>query len=445
VNPGALLAATLWASTALGSPSGGLFAGPVRSTGASLYWNPAAVVTEPFGTFTNVELTGVVLGAGFQRESEGLPHEPADYERVSFWTGAPDLAFVVGSTPRWPNFRLVGGGASRSAQATAWPDDGPQRFFDTGSSLIAYTVAGGAAFTTNGRWGVALLGGPTYVRIRLNQAIDFGAFANASLEPGGELFIPEDPAMQGSSAIALSGWALTGILGAWVEPLPELRLGASLNVTKTPTLHGTVEVTAPEVFREQFADYDISPSGELSLPYPLPLIANLEAELRTEVVTVAALFQYHDRSRQRILLGTVTEAESQIIAGQQVSVKQTHDDWTAGVRVSHRIGDTLEVGGRVDWDPRYIPREAITPVNLDFTTVDIGAGGRYAFGKGRSLTLTYYYTYVAPVEVTDSVYNPRAPSSSGLNLPSARGSYDGWAHRLIASFEGLWGGADDAP
>ncbi len=431
------LLALAGSSSALASPAGGVFSGPARSTGTSFLWNPAAVVSEADGVFTHVEVAGIVFGASYERQPEDPAGEP-DYEPVSFTSAAPNPAFTVGFGGLWPGLKLLAGGAALTAAGSAWPSDGAQRYFGTDSLLLAYLVGAGVAFSPDERFGLALAAGPTYVRIRLDNAIDFGAFANNSLTPGGELFAREDPALEGASHIALSGWTLSGVLGAWARPVPPLTLGASFVWTRTAELDGTIEVTAPDTFTEAFPDYDVSPSGDLTLTYPMPWTGSLEAELKTAAGTFAVLGQYQNRSGQSVLLGSVTEAEAQVIAGRQISVKATHDDWMLGARYSRQLDEALEVGVRLDWDPRYIPKQALTAVNLDFTTLELGVGGRYVLAPGRVVTVSYSYVHAVPVDVDQSIFNPRAPPESGLNLPSARGRYDGYAHKLVLAFEGLF-------
>ncbi len=429
--------ACLASASALANPAGGVFAGPTAPTGAAIYWNPAALAAYPEGTFGMAELTGIVLGATWQREPEDPASEPA-YDPVSFTSMAPDLSFITGMGTPLPSLRLLFGGYSPTGIGANWPEDGPQRYHSTRSYLAAYALTAGALFAPSPRFGVAVLGGPSYLRTNMRYAMDFGAFANGKLPPGADLFEREDPELQGEVEIAAEGYSAVGILGAWAEPIDGLELGVGVLVPRDVELEGTVAVTSPPALKEALPSYRLAPRGDISFLYPMAWTVSTELAVDTGDIGAALTFQYARRSRQRIILGAITEAEPEFIEGRQVSVKGAKDDWMVGLRVEKAVGETTSVGARVDFDPRYLPKEVITPINLDFTTVELSGGLRWEPSPGQALTISYGWVYIVPIDVTQSAYNPRAPAGSGFDMPSARGHYSAWAHKLVVSYEGLW-------
>lgn len=426
----------LMPNVATALPAGGAFAGPTSATGAALYWNPAALAARPAQGALLLEVTGLAFGASYQRGPANAA-DTAAYDPASFWGLSPDPSFALSYRLPFLDLHVVGGGFSPMAAGVDWPEGGAQQYHSTTSWILSYTLAAGLMYAPSDRFGLAALAGPVYYKARVQNAIDFGAFANAQLPPGAGVFALEDPSMAGQVEINSQGFGAAFILGAFVRPLRALQLGVGFVMPQDFTLHGDVELTSPAALANALPELQFAPQGKLEMYYPMPWSLNAEAALTLGKTLVAATWRYVRRQRQPYLLGRIYEAEPDFIEGRQVSIKDSHNEWMVGLRVGQAVSPELELLARVDYDTRYVPDEVLSPVNLDFETVELSAAARYKLGKSASVTLTYGYVHVFPIVVSNSLFNPRAPSDTGLSAPSANGAYVGFAHKLTLSFEGF--------
>jgi hypothetical protein len=435
---GSLAAALLLAAPVARAAGGGsVWAGPSRASGSALPWNPAALAGEAPGLGAWVDLTGWYLGAGYQRQPEDAVHEPR-YDPVGFQSVAPDLSFVLQAPTPSDHVRVLLGGYSPVGSGVAWPADGPQRYHATQAYAVGYALGAGLLLTPAPWLGLAALAGPTYYRVHLQYALDFGAFIDNQMPAGAGPFGLEDPTLRGTVTVDTSGWSWGAMLGAFARPASWCRLGVGFTTQRDANLEGKVDVVAPPLVHQALPDFRFEPRGRVHLRYPMPWQLGGELELEAGDTAVALTFQYVRARVQRHLFGSISNADPAFLAGPQVTVKETQDAWTAATRVSRRLGEELALGLRVALSPRNVPTEAVSPVNLSFTTIEAALGARWSWRRGRSVTLTYAFIYAVPVHVTWSIYDPRAPASSGLSAPSARGDYTGQGHRLVLGLDGLW-------
>lgn len=435
-----IVSAVLVTAFVVGSPAGGAWAGPATASGASAYWNPAALAQLQGTGGGLIELTGLLVRVAYQREAEDPSREP-EYPEASFLSAAPDLFASFAAPTPWSSLSLIGGSFSPTAGGTRWPEDGPQRYHATDALALTYGFTAGLLWRLGDRFSLAVAGGPLYARVELASAYDFAGFINSKLPPGADLFALEDPAMEGKLELAATGWTHVVTLGALAKLTDALTLGAGLITAGAPTLVGTMNLTGPPAFAEALPDYVISPEGRLELAYPLPWIAHGELELVAGRVTYAAMFQYARRSVQRVLRAWVDEATAGYVEGAQVSIKETRDKWTAGVRADLALAEPWRIAARVDLSPRNIPKEALSPVNLDLTLVEGSLGVRYRASAAWTLDATYGVGVGVPVDVERSIFNPRADPASGLAAPSARGRYSALAHKLVLGAVMSFGGS----
>ena len=203
-------------------------------------------------------------------------------------------------------------------------------------------------------------------------------------------------------------------------------------------MYGDVKVSASDKLQQVLPGINLKPKGNIEVRYPMPWQVTGEAEADAGDTTVAVLFQYSHKRMQRAAVATITEATPDFIEGKEISLKNAHDDWAVGIRASRQLTDTLILGARFDYMPRYVPNETVNPINLDYTQVHFSLGAIWRYSEHVNLTFSYAYIWLPPYRVTNSVYNPYAPPDSGLAMPSANGRYSGWAHSVGVSFEGFW-------
>ena len=417
--------------------STGFFAGPARSTGSTAYWNPAAVAAQPETWQMLIDTSLSFIDLGYKRAGID-PNTNQPFERVSFFAPGPDLSFTLASPSMLGHLRLEVGGFSPFALATFWPKHGPQRYFGTRSTFVTYAVVAGPVLQVNDDYGVAILAGPMYGYLNLNTAIDLGAFVNSKLPSGSQPLPLEDPLLEGTEELTTQGVTAMVSLGAWARPTPWLRLGVGVLLPRGLDMHGNVEVQASDALKQAVPGINLNPRGNIEIRYPLPWQVSAEAEVDLGEYTAAALFQYSRKRIQRAIVAVVTDAEPNFIEGPQLSIKNAHDDWMVGARVSRHFTDTLTLGLRLDYMPRSIPNETVHPVNLDYTQVHFSAGAIWRYSEHINLTFGYSYIWIVSYTVTNSVFSPYAPSESGLQMPPANGDYTGWAHMVGFGVEGVW-------
>ncbi len=424
----------LWVlpGVASASPAGGVLAGPTRASGASAWYNPAALAELGGHSAALIEVSGLAYDIGYQRQPEDPSREPT-YERVDFGGVTADPYFTLTLGWPWPGLHLIAGGFSPVAVGSSWPEDGPQRYHATRAQLLSYTVGVGVIAHPHRRLAVAVLAGPAYYRAQRENALDFGAVANQQLPAGAALFAVEDPTLQGWADVNLDGWSTVVTAGIWAEPLERWRIGLGLSLPQDVYLAGDVKVSAPAAFAQLLPGYNFTPKGSVDLDYRMPWTVSSETSYAFGKDEVALFFDYSRKRRQRVMLGSISEAEPSFIEGRLVSVHAGHDDWSLGMRWSRRLDRSWEVGARCDWDPRYIPKEALNAGNLDFTRIEAALGASWQSASGYRVALTYGYVYLPSIEVDRSLYSPYAPAGSGFDVSSGRGVYDAWLHKLTVS------------
>jgi long-subunit fatty acid transport protein len=433
----ALLGLGLAPRSAAAFPAGGVFAGPVRSTGYSLYWNPAAVASKSETWQLLVDTTLSLIGLDYARTGID-PNTGQSYAEVSFVAPGPDLAFTLTSPGIFQHLRFTGGGFSPFALAANWPKHGAQRFHGSRTMIVTYALVAGPVVQLNDDWGFALTAGPMYGYLTMDTSIDFGAYVNGNLPPGSQPLPLEDPLLEGKESARAQGLTTMTSLGAWGRPAPWLRLGIGVMIPRGLILYGTASVRASDRLQEVVPGLNLKPKGDLELHYPMPWQVSAETEADVGDFAVAVLFQYSRKRIQRAIIFTISEATPDFIEGRQISVKNAHDDWLVGARLTRQFTDTLTLAARFDFMPRYVPNETVSPINLDYTQIHFSIGALWRYSEHVNFTFGYAYVWLKSFTVRNSVYNPYAPPDSGLALPSANGTYGGYAHAISIGFEGYW-------
>jgi len=418
---------------------GGVFGGPSRAGGSSSYWNLAAVGEQPDRWAAMAELVAFRFGARFERAGTD-PNTGQPFEPMEFSTLAPNPTFTLAAPTPWPSLQVVAGGFTPLSQGVFWPDDGPHAYHATDSRMVAYGVAAGLAWHITDRVTVAVAGGPVYGNLHLGYAMDFGAYANGLLPPGSQAMPLEDPQLKGWIDANATGWGVMAVGGVWAQPWDWLRLGLGVVVPSPVHVEGDLRLDSSPALDEALPGFQIASTGDLAVDFPLYNEVHLEAELSLDEWTVGLLGFVYPTPEVRIIRGMVSGSEAEFLNGEQLSLNDPRHDWLLGARVSRRLGERWEAGLRFDWDPRCIPNEVVHPGNMDFTSLQLGAGARWYMGEQRWLELSWTQLIIFANTVSNSAWSPYAPPESGLGMPSANGVYSAKGFLVTLGAVGLWGG-----
>ncbi len=424
----------LHGAVAWASHVGGPFSGPTAVSGGTAYWNPAAIDAERDDFSTLLELGVSPINVTYQRADD--PTTQRSFDKQQFSTLLPEPLFTIFSpTPvRWLKLQL--GGYPLMGAGARWPADGPQRYFSGNSQAYAYAGQAALLWVPNDSLSIAVAGLVAYNSVDVRSSIDFGAFANNML--GSEIFPYEDPILEGRTRIHATGWSTGGALGVFGRPSRELQLGAALLLPRDAHMVGKMELDASAPLQQTLPGFELDPSGRVDVYYPLPWELHVGGAFDFGSTLVALQLWYSRRSVQQVIMASVTNASAEYVEGRQVSAKGVHDDWELAARLEQQLTDALRVAILLDFDPRYVPTESITPINLDFTRYEVDVGVRYRLASYLDVAFTVGYVYLTTVHVTNSLYNPRASGDSGLSLPSANGDYAGNATKIGLGIELHW-------
>ena len=397
---------------------------------------PAARAGARGGGGAPAELVGFISHASYARAGRH-PGTGEPYEAVEFSAAVPNFAFTLAAPTPVPWLQLVGGGFSVTAAGVDWPEDGPQRYHATRSYVLGYAATVGALVRPVPEDGVAVTAGPMLGLLHVNYAIDLGAFANDKLPAGARPLPLEDPLLEGMTHVNADDWGWVVALGAWARPTGWLRLGLGLLVPSDLVFGGTVDVDGPQPLEETLPGFSFGAAGTIEVEYALGWELHLEAEAEWQAWTAALLWSYTASGRRDLVVSTIEDAD--VMEGRQLTVPDKRDDWLLGLRLSRRLDPEWEVALRADVDPLSIPHETMHAGNLDFASLQLGAGVRWSFGRDQALELGYTALLAWDNEVETSVFDPDAPRESGLGGPSANGTYGASAHVLSLGVSGVWG------
>ncbi len=418
------------AALLVASPAGGVFAGPTQANGSTIYWGPAVLGFSRATHAVFVEARASYIRVGYQREPEDASAEPL-YAHESFGIISPVGALTAMASTPWPELRVFAGVFSPTTAGTRWRSDGPTRYHVTDSTAFAYAAPLGAIWTVAPRVALALGGGPMFVSLDQQASYDFGAYANRALPSGAQLFPFEDPALEGSLELDLHGWSTLVLASVYVQATDAFAIAFSGFLPQTPRLGGRLALAAPPSLADAVPAQIANPTADFRLTYPIPWALNAEAQLTIGRTTFALLAQLQGKSRQRLILGRVVTSDSALLRGDQVSVRESRNEYTVGVRGSYALQSGIELASRFDVTPRNTPREAVSPLNLDFTLMELNLGARIPVSRRVTLEATYGAVLGVPVRVASSIFNPRADTLSGFALPSARGEYTVWTQKIV--------------
>ena len=408
------------------------FAGPTQLTGASFYWNPAVVGLDPNDYIAALDLGIANVRLNYQRAPDPLtrnvPYEPAS---SNTWAGNP--IFTLAGPLVHDYVQWVAGGYSPSGTSVNWPPDGSQRYNGSYGSVLSYMLGAGLVLTPDRVISVAALIGYTYGFLTLKESVDMASFVDAKLGPGAVDY--EKPALEARMTILGHGGGPAAIFALQLRPIPGLTLAASMNLLTPLNLSGTLTLAGASGLHQTLPGWNLSPNGNVNINYKLPFELHFEIDAREGPWHFSPMFWWSDAHVTSTIVANVTQASSLLIAGQQISIKGTNDVWGAGARITRVIDSQWELAFRIDYHADSVPTATMSATNVDFTRWDFTGGARYHIDEHYAVTLTYLLMYCVPKLVTDSVFNPTTPSSSGLSMASTNGLYSGFANWLVLGFE----------
>ena len=408
---------------------GGVFSGPTRLTGASIFWNPAATMLQR-GTF-DFYIEGSANLTQFDYLRAGTnPQTGRLYDEVHASSWAPNLKFMTVGDTRWPQLKWLSGGFSPLFGGVNWPKDGPQRYFGTKQYIVSYTLSLGLLWKPSDKFGLAFIGGPAWGKVHQESAIDFGAFANRTA--GASIFPLEDPLLEGYSTLDANGWSRFYEAGVWTQPTPWLRVGACFRFPQHITLHGKVKVKTSKELQDALA-VTVVPEGYLDIPYTFPWEFLAGVEFLTNKLHISLLLWWTQDIMSRTLIATIHEANPRFLEGEQLSIRQNQNDWVVGSKVRYNFNDDWAMGLDFRLDPRNVPNEVLTATNLKLTTLHFGTGVHW-----KNWEFSYVHIYSPTLVNRESILNPMAPTESGLALPSGNGRYNSFIRRFVVSYAGAF-------
>lgn len=417
---------------------GGAFGGPTRLGGATTYWNAAAVGDAPDTWVAMAELSVLSFGATFARAGRD-PNTGEYFELTRFDHVAPNPTFTLAAPTPWPALQVVAGGFSPLSQAVFWPDEGPHRYHAIDSRMVTYGVSVNLAWHITKWLTVAVGGGPVFGSLHMGYAMDFGSYANGELPPGSQAMPLEDPQLEGAVDGNATGWGAMAAAGLWAHPVDWLRLGFNVILPSKVNVHGDVDLESSAALDAALPGFEIASTGALDVGFPLYPEAHFEAEVALDPWRLGFLATVYPTPKVREIRAVITGSEAEFLNGEIASYNDPRHDWLLGLRVARRLGQSWEAGARVDVDPRSIPAEVEHPGNMDFTSIHLGAGGRWYLGPASWLELSATHLVIFRHTVDNSVYSPNAPPDSGLAMPSANGEYGARGFLVSLGYVGVWG------
>ncbi len=197
-------------------------------------------------------------------------------------------------------------------------------------------------------------------------------------------------------------WQPSWDVGALVEPLPGLSLGATIIGKITPTLSGPIALKYDEDSSDPGYVLKGTAHTELVLPWTFLAGANYDVTPQLEVGAELRYYLYRQYQNQH------TEIEDIFLLEELNSPKNYKDSWqlSGGINV-HDLpkldGLELMVGGHYDDTPA--PPETVALDQPTFSHWGLHTGGRYAFGKYRLGASYVRYWYDIPT-ITESITMP---------------------------------------
>ena len=446
IGPIAAVAVTAVAVTALPSSAsaqfvGTHFSGPTDADGASAFWNPAAMLR---GDENQIDAAS---GLSLLR----IRYDAAQGERSSTFAPRPEPSLGGYTRETGEDWRLGLTFAVPEISGAIWSrDDGAgdvTRYYATSARYYHITATPAVAYKAH-PW-LSVGGGVRLVRSQMIAGIDqdIGSELNMTLgssDPDAPLPYAE-PALAAPTELRASGWGVGLAAGALVTPPAPVTLGVGIQSPSTSRASGEVSAEYPEQMR-QFIDEsgvdadlpDLEGAIEADLKLPLMVFSAVavEPEPGWEVV---ADYRFIRRSQAPNTDLVVSESTSPSVDDTAV-VRGYNNRHSVGVRASRDFeAKGLLAALRIRYESSSVPEETLSPSNLDFHKVELGAAAAYSLSDRVDVIGQYSRYILARQRVTSSLNGPVAePSLAAFNKPSPTGEYSGASDYLAFGVSTYW-------
>jgi len=459
-----LLALTIVPALAHGSPRSdpttgrAVFTGATMPSATSISLNPAAL-----GLGQSWELYFALASV---LEQFGLEQRDLDVATGALTDGArvSDVRVGTGANAAvvWHPGRITTlGFEARIPPPELFPDDPALRYHSRGGSQYNFVLTGGFSFRVarSFYFGISLSHDVTLLRLHYSRdtALDKGLDLDCNGTPCGA----GNPAAEERYDIRarsdrVSTENLKVNLGILVRLAPDVWLGLAYHNTPgfgIQTQLGGGRTSGSTIYTQPERDggAEISGSSTVLVSYP----ASVDGELRARLLEDLDLHvggRWEDLSRMQAY-DVRTYGRSFDAFGVPESVlrprgfRDAFALWAGVEQVELDQGKRFRFGGRLGFETPALKQDQTSPINMSSTSLTLDAGMQLRIAPNFSLQLSYGMQIFAPVDVTNSDYDPRfaidcidsgfdyttrgcTALRDGYATPTAAGNYSRLQHAL---------------
>ncbi len=433
----------------------------------SLHANPALAVGAT-GTDVSFDLTPTMVWLSYQREPYVGTDPNTDPDRsfnreTSYLFGtSPSLAMRHDGLfgPKSKRFSGKRGGEpprygvgvavfTPSASSITTDPEGSGRYHVVSAFTFTAYVPVVAAWKVTPRLRVG--GGPVLAvsQLTYEKRVDLAPSLQA-LSPSDPPVAPEQPLLEGSfstrGAIGFTAIATAGVL--W-DVTDDVRLGFSVYSPGSVTMHGRSRL-------QPSLDFNVHSVADFSLRQNLPTTVNAGARVRPgEDWQVTFEGQWVDASVQetshakisnsrlrsdqadvQLLLDTLGISESELVEGildkDQPTVRGSQDWWSFLMGTEYANGP-WRVRGEAGYFRASIPDAYVSPSNLDFDNLVLGAGAGWKRSPRFSMFLMLFHYVNGGRTVSNSRFSTHSARGAAYQYPTGNGVYEATILRAVLS------------
>lgn len=370
-----------------GKRMGSAFAGGAAeaSDATTVWWNPAGMTRLRRHNFV---ATGHLIAPTFDYSDRGS----MDVAMMPLTGGDADGGLEAVLPSAYVAYRLnrcwnVGLSVNTPyGLATEYPDDWVGRYYATESELITFNFNPSVAYRVNNRWSVGAGVSAMYAAAKLENRVDFGAFAA----------MPQ--ALDGNAKIEGDSWALGWNVGVLYQPSCRTRFGLHYRSRVKHTIEGDGEFVVPAAV-----------AGGL----PPGLFTDSDAEAEIELPDSVSLSGYHRVNNCLAVMADVTwthwKTFDELVVDFDNPVQPNSvldldwkNTWRVGLGVAWTPYTQLELRAGVLFDEGPAPTKNRTPRVPDADRFWITAGVGYRFNKSMRVDLSYAYLRGGDAKVNQS-------------------------------------------
>ncbi len=406
--------------------AGGFLAGPAEVGARGIVYDPSATMSDERDVLIDV-------GAMGSTYSYDLELDGADKVSSSSVTPVPFLGFAIPVGP------VAFGGSFGAPHGRGGNGDpnGPGRYHSVRANFLV--LEGQATFAVEPTEGLVLGAGIRYMRASVgsSKSMDTGALLYGVL--GEDADVPlMDPFLEGEQALeGLKGSAFDYTLGARFTNPDGFSIGVGWRSSTRVPLEGRVRVVP-------IRDLTMVVEGPVTTDFALPAELWLSGRIpikKTTIIPHAGWLSWGNGSRQVAHLPDlqITSESSTVVSIIEsygvdqdellgsLSVQDTNtglrDVWTGGLTVRYEAREDMIASAAVSYATAAFEQRFLHPGNVDWATIDLGAGIEYVITDHVSVGFGGNGILSVPREVDDSVYDLTNPSAEGTVLPNSNGRY----------------------